>query len=308
MPAPIMPAPITPTRLAEVAGTSLGREPPRLRWLRSKKNALVMLRCTGEPTSEANQRPSTASAVSKSTEAPSTTAHRMACGGRVVRALELLAQVGRERRQHHRQLLVGRASAGHPVAGAVPRLAGHAGVALHPGDRGREQFVLSGHQLVDETDVLGLGRAHPLPLHQHVQQRVLDAEHPGHPLGAAATGQQAEGHLGQAEAGVGPVHRDAVQAGQAELHPAAERGAVERGHDRPAELLQPAERVLDLLADPVRGRADALVAGSTRASPAVSSLRSAPARNESLAEVTTTPVMASRSRTRRSVASVMAAT
>ena len=78
MPAPIMPAPITPTRLAEVAGTSLGREPPRLRWLRSKKNALVMLRCTGEPTSEANQRPSMAIAVSKSTEAPSTTAHRMA--------------------------------------------------------------------------------------------------------------------------------------------------------------------------------------------------------------------------------------
>ncbi len=78
MPAPIMPAPTTPTRPTEVGGTSFGREPPRLRWPRSKKNAWVMLRCTGVPTSEANQRLSIRSAVSKSTCAPSTTAHMIA--------------------------------------------------------------------------------------------------------------------------------------------------------------------------------------------------------------------------------------
>ena len=47
MPAPIMPAPTTPTFLNSVFGYGVpsacrGREPPPLQWFRSKKNACIM--------------------------------------------------------------------------------------------------------------------------------------------------------------------------------------------------------------------------------------------------------------------------
>ncbi|SLJ66301.1 Uncharacterised protein [Mycobacteroides abscessus subsp. abscessus] len=47
MPAPIMPAPSTPTFLISRLGTSLGREPPLLIACRSKKNAWIMFFATG---------------------------------------------------------------------------------------------------------------------------------------------------------------------------------------------------------------------------------------------------------------------
>ncbi len=64
---------------------------------------------------------------------------------------------------------------------------------------------------------------------------------------AAGTGQQAEGDLGEAELRLGIVQRDAVVAGERDLQPAAERGPVERGHDRLAECLQRAQVGFDAL-------------------------------------------------------------
>ena len=51
MPAPIIPAPSTPTFFAVYFGWSAGRLPPRLMCSRSKKNALIMFFETGPVTS-----------------------------------------------------------------------------------------------------------------------------------------------------------------------------------------------------------------------------------------------------------------
>ena len=75
----------------------------------------------------------------------------------------------------------------------------------------------------------------------------LDAEHPDDAGDAAAAGQQAEGRLGQADLGRGVVDDDPVVAGQRDLEAAAEGGAVDRGHDRAWERLEPAQVGLDRL-------------------------------------------------------------
>ena len=81
----------------------------------------------------------------------------------------------------------------------------------------------------------------PLALEQQLQQRVGDAEHAHGARDAAAAGQQAELHLREAEHGLGVVDDHAVVRGQRDLQAAAERGAVDRGDDRLAERLQPAQ-------------------------------------------------------------------
>ena len=86
-----------------------------------------------------------------------------------------------------------------------------------------------------------LRRAQPLALQQELHQRVDDAEHAHRAHDAAGAGQQAELDLGEAEHGLRVVDDDAVVAGQRDLQAAAERGAVDRRHDRLAERLQPAQ-------------------------------------------------------------------
>jgi hypothetical protein len=82
---------------------------------------------------------------------------------------------------------------------------------------------------------------------QHQRQAGLDADQPRQTLGAAATRQQAQLDFRQAELGFWVVERDAVVAGQRQLQPAAQRGAVERRHHRPAAGFQAAQEGLVLL-------------------------------------------------------------
>ncbi len=158
---------------------------------------------------------------------------------RVIGALELLAQVGREAGQVHGQRRGGRGAAGDLVALDVPRLLGvriGADPALGSGD----EVVARRHDLVDQAEFLGLRGAQLLALHEQAHQRVDDAEH-AHGAGhAAAARQQAELDLGEAELELGIVDRDAMVAGQRDLEAAAQRGAVERRDDGLAERLQPA--------------------------------------------------------------------
>ncbi len=66
---------------------------------------------------------------------------------------------------------------------------------------------------------------------QHQGQGGFHADHAGQALRAAATGQQAELHLGQADFGFGVIERDAVVAGQAYLVAAPQHGAVDGRHE-----------------------------------------------------------------------------
>ena len=72
MPAPIIPAPSTPTFAGRLRGTSRGRDWPDLIALRSKKKALIIAFAFAPVASFARCRLSMRSAVSKSTSAPST--------------------------------------------------------------------------------------------------------------------------------------------------------------------------------------------------------------------------------------------
>ena len=86
----------------------------------------------------------------------------------------------------------------------------------------------------------------PLALHQPLHQRVDDADHPHAAHHAAAARQQAELDLREAELDLRVVDGDAVVSGQRDLEAAAQRAAVDRGHDRLAERLEPAQLRLDL--------------------------------------------------------------
>ena len=152
-----------------------------------------------------------------------------------------------------------------------------------------------GSDLVDQADFLGLGRVEPGALAQDLHERLLDAEHPHGAGHAAATGQQAQRDLGQADDAALDVSGDAVVTRQRDLQTTAERGAVDGGDDRLAEGLQPAQVALDGL-----DRAED-VAGVLR--PAlIIALRSPPAKKVFFALVTTTPVIESFSATSRSTA------
>ena len=73
----------------------------------------------------------------------------------------------------------------------------------------------------------------------------------GQPLAPAGAGDEAELHLGQAELGLGMVGGDPVVAGQRQLQPAAQAGAVDGGDDRLRERLDPAHHLLPLEAQPL---------------------------------------------------------
>ena len=158
---------------------------------------------------------------------------------RVVGALHLLAQQGRERRQELRERRALRAAAGHLVARAVPGVLGALGVVADPRLRRRHEVVEAADELVDETLLLGLRGLEAGALEQHLHQAVLQAEHPDHAGDATAAGQQAQGRLGQPELDRRMVDGDAVVGGQGDLEATAERGAVDRRDDRPREGLEP---------------------------------------------------------------------
>ena len=164
----------------------------------------------------------------------------------VVGALELLAQVGRERRQVLRELGIGRRAAGDLVALGVPRLHRRVRVGLDPSLRGGDQLLARCHELVDDPELLGLGGTVTLALQQQRQQRVGDAEHPHRTHDAASAGQQPKLNLGEAELDRWVVERDPVVAREADLEAAAQRGAVDRGDDRLAERLEAPQHRLAL--------------------------------------------------------------
>src|SRR5690606_16496511 len=163
---------------------------------------------------------------------------------RVVGALELLLQVGREGRQVHGQCRGLRVAARDLVAFYVPRLLRFR-VGLDPGACLGEHVVAVSGQFVDDVQRLGFFRVHFVALQQHVHQRVLDAEHAHHAGDAAATGQQAQLHFRQTELGFRVVDGHAVMTRQRDFQATTERGAVQCGDDRLAEGFQGAQLRVD---------------------------------------------------------------
>jgi hypothetical protein len=84
-----------------------------------------------------------------------------------------------------------------------------------------------------------------LTLDQHLEQRVDDAEHPNRAHDSPAARHQPESDLRLTDLHTRHVGDDAVMAGQSDLQPATQRGAVDRGHHRTAQRLEPTQHALD---------------------------------------------------------------
>ena len=78
---------------------------------------------------------------------------------------------------------------------------------------------------------------------RHHPERLVDADHARQPHGSPGARQQAQLDLRQSEGQV--ARRAAVVAGERELRAAAERRAVQRGHDRLAARLEPQQHVVE---------------------------------------------------------------
>ena len=159
-------------------------------------------------------------------------------------ALELLAQVRGEGRQHAGDLGAARRAAGHPVALGVPRLDG-LGVGLDPGACLRRASRPGWRRVRRRCQArpprlacIGCLAAAPSSARPQAEQ----ADDAGD---SAAAGQQAEGDLGQAELRLRVVQCDAVVAGERDLEAAAQSRAVERRDDRLAERLETTQVGLD---------------------------------------------------------------
>jgi hypothetical protein len=83
--------------------------------------------------------------------------------------------------------------------------------------------------------------------------RAARADQPGQPLAAARAGNEAELHFGQTELGLGMIAGDAVGAGERELQPGAQAGAVDGGHHRGGQGLHPTHHLLALETQPLGG-------------------------------------------------------
>ena len=161
------------------------------------------------------------------------------------RALDLLGDVRREGRQECGQLRVGRGATRDLVALGVPRLL-RVWVFLDPLLRGVEQLI-GRDDLVDQAGLQRVLGAELTAGGQDLHQRVLQTQHAGHTGHAAATRQQAEGDLRQADLQTLGVGGDAVVGGQSQLEAAAEGGAVDGCRDRHTQGLQGAQVVLHLV-------------------------------------------------------------
>ena len=125
----------------------------------------------------------------------------------------------------------------------IPGLLG-ARVLLDPRERGGEQGLVVGDELVDEAGLEGLGRAELLALQDRLG-RGLDPDQSGQALGPAGAGHDPELDLWQAELCARVVDGDASVTRERELVAAAEGRAVEGrddgdagGLDRAVELVE----------------------------------------------------------------------
>ena len=121
------------------------------------------------------------------------------------------------------------------------------GIGLDPRLGGGHDFVSGTDELVDQAGVLGLLRVEPGALGQHVDERILDTEHPDGARHPAAAGQQAQGRLRQSDLAALDVGGDPPVTGQCDLQAAAEGRAVDGRDHRHPESLQPAQVPLDVL-------------------------------------------------------------
>ena len=162
-------------------------------------------------------------------------------------ALELLAQVGREGRQHRGERRVGRGAAGDLVALAGPRAGPAAGwPRSSAGQRRAAPRACRPARRRCRSRPRRPGRK-PLALQQQLHQGVGYPEHPDRADHAAAAGQQAEGDLGQAELGLrlAPARSGG---GRPARSPGRHPGRCRSAPPPPAgEGLQPAQVALDLL-------------------------------------------------------------
>ncbi len=118
---------------------------------------------------------------------------------------------------------------GHELAVVVAQFAQRAlfgqhlaGKRLAAGGRTFDDFL-------DQAVLQRLGGPDRIAADDHLDRK-LRTDRARQTLRAAGARQQAELHFGQAEPGF--LGRDAEVTGQRDLEPAAERGAVNRGHDR----------------------------------------------------------------------------
>ena len=202
MPAPIIPAPSTPTLVARYVGDALGTQRSGVDRRQVEEERLDhVLGLLADDQIGQVARLDPAGGLEVGLRALDRGGHDRPRRG-VDRALGLLAQQGREGGQERRQLGVARGAAGHLVARRGPtgsgrpprRRGGRASTPWRPAAarRGSPPARRPGPSRAPGRLEAGAGQ-------QHVHQRGLDAEHPGDAGDAAAAGEQAEGGLGQAE-------------------------------------------------------------------------------------------------------------
>ena len=102
------------------------------------------------------------------------------------------------------------------------------------GERGRAGREVALDELVEQAELLGARGADRIARGDHLERRP-HADQARQPLRATRAGQEPELDLGQPA--LRRRHGHPVVAGQRDLEPAAERGAVDRGHDRLLALL-----------------------------------------------------------------------
>ena len=105
----------------------------------------------------------------------------------------------------------------------------------------RGEQLAGRHDLVHQAQLLRF-RGGDVAAFEQERQRLRHADQARHALRAAAARQQADLDLGQADEGLRVVGHDAVMAGEAQLEAAAEREAVDRGDERLAAGLDPAQQ------------------------------------------------------------------
>ena len=120
------------------------------------------------------------------------------------------------------------------------------------GQGGGQQLIARSDQLVHQLQLQRLGGVEELAF-QDVGLRAHQAQQARHLGHAGGAGHQAQRDLGQAELDLGVGHGDAVVGDQGHLPPAAQRGAVEAGHDRDAQRFQSAKVRLHALDFAERG-------------------------------------------------------
>src|SRR6185436_19094576 len=106
------------------------------------------------------------------------------------------------------------------------------------------------HELVDEAELERLFGAHVLAGENEIQ-RVGKTNSTRQALRTARTRNQSELDFGESEDGFRMIRRNAVSAGERRFEPAAEARAVNRRHDRNAQVLDGVEEHLTVATQPL---------------------------------------------------------